>query len=90
MSGDVAHGKELYSACAACHGAAAQGNAALHAPMLSGRTDWYLMTQLRNYRAGLRGANAADSNGQQMRAMAATLTDDAALNDVVAYINTLR
>jgi cytochrome c553 len=90
VSGDAVHGKELYGACAACHGAAAQGNAALQAPALSGRTDWYLLTQLRNYRAGLRGANSADINGQQMRAMAATLTDDAALNDVVAYINTLR
>jgi cytochrome c553 len=90
VSGDAAHGKELYSACAACHGAAAQGNQALHAPALAGRTDWYLVTQLHNYRGGMRGTNADDSNGQQMRAMAATLTDDAAVNDVVAYINTLR
>jgi cytochrome c oxidase subunit 2 len=45
---------------------------------------------LHNYRAGLRGADAADSSGQQMRAMAATLADDAAVNDVVAYIDTLR
>ena len=90
VSGDAARGKELYVACAACHGAAGQGNQALHAPMLAGRTDWYLVTQLRNYRAGLRGSNPADSNGQQMRAMAATLADDAALNDVVAYINSLR
>jgi cytochrome c553 len=90
VSGDAAHGKELYSTCAACHGAAAQGNQALHAPMLAGRTDWYLATQLRNYRAGLRGTNPADSHGQQMRAMASILTDDAAVNDVVAYINTLR
>jgi cytochrome c553 len=90
VSGDAAHGKELYSTCAACHGAAAQGNQALHAPALAGRTDWYLVTQLHNYRGGMRGTNADDSNGQQMRAMAATLTDDAAVNDVVAYINTLR
>jgi cytochrome c553 len=90
VTGDAGHGKELYSTCAACHGAAAQGNQALHAPMLAGRTDWYLATQLRNYRAGLRGTNLADSRGQQMRAMASTLTDDDAVNDVVAYINTLR
>jgi cytochrome c553 len=90
VSADATHGKELFSACSACHGAAAQGNQALHAPALAGRTDWYLATQLRNYRAGRRGTDPADSNGQQMRAMAATLADDAAVNDVVAYIGTLR
>jgi len=90
VNGDVAHGQALYTACGACHGAAGQGNQSLHAPALSGSTDWYLVTQLHNYRAGLRGADPADTNGQQMRIMAATLADDAAVNDVVAYINTLR
>jgi cytochrome c553 len=90
VSGDVVHGKELYGACAACHGAAAQGNQTLQAPALAGRTDWYLLTQLHNYRTGLRGSDPADSRGQQMRAMAASLTDDAALIDVVAYVDTLR
>ena len=90
VNGDASRGKALYGACGACHGAAGQGNQSLHAPALAGRTDWYLVTQLHNYRAGLRGADAADSSGQQMRAMAATLADDAAVNDVVAYIDTLR
>jgi cytochrome c oxidase subunit 2 len=45
---------------------------------------------LHNYRTGLRGADPEDSSGQQMRAMAAALADDAAITDVVAYINTLR
>jgi cytochrome c oxidase subunit 2 len=90
VNGDASHGQALYGACAACHGTAGQGNQSLHAPALAGRTDWYLVTQLHNYRTGLRGADPADSSGQQMRAMAATLADDAAVNDVVAYINTLR
>jgi cytochrome c553 len=90
VSGDVAHGKQIYSLCAACHGSAGQGNAAVHAPALAGRTDWYLVTQLRNYRAGLRGSDPADSAGQQMRSMAGTLADDAAATDVVAYIDSLR
>jgi cytochrome c553 len=90
VSGDVAHGKQIYSLCAACHGAAAQGNPGVHAPALAQRTDWYLVTQLRNYRAGLRGSDPGDVNGQQMRAMAGTLADDAAVNDVVAYIDSLR
>jgi cytochrome c553 len=90
VTGDVSRGKTLYSPCASCHGAAAQGKPALHAPALAMRTDWYLATQLRNYRAGLRGSRHEDSSGQQMRVMAATLPDDAAVNDVVAYIDTLR
>ena len=90
VNGDAARGQALYGACGACHGAAANGNPALHAPALAGRTDWYLVTQLHNYRTGMRGADPADSSGQQMRAMAATLADDAAVNDVVAYIDTLR
>jgi cytochrome c553 len=90
VSGDAARGQALYGACGACHGTAGQGNQSLHAPALAGRTDWYLVTQLHNYRTGLRGADPADSSGQQMRAMAATLADDAAVNDVVAYIDTLR
>lgn len=90
VSGDVAHGKTLYQLCASCHGAAAQGNQSLHAPALAMRTDWYLATQLRNYRDGLRGTEKADTNGQEMRAMAASLPNDEAINDVVAYIDTLR
>jgi cytochrome c553 len=89
VSGNVAHGKALYVACAGCHGAKGEGNAQLHAPALAARSDWYLVTQLRNYRLGLRGADPHDTYGAQMRAIAATLTDDQAINDVVAYINSL-
>ncbi len=90
VTGDVVRGKRLFAQCASCHGAAGQGNESLHAQALAMRTDWYLATQLRDYRAGLRGADPDDSNGQQMRATAAALPDDAAVNDVVAYIDTLR
>jgi cytochrome c553 len=62
----------------------------LGAPALADRTDWYLVTQLRNYKTGLRGTDHRDTNGAQMRALAATLPDAQAIDDVVAYINTLR
>lgn len=87
VSGNVAKGRKLYEACAACHGAAAEGNAQLQAPALAARSDWYLVTQLANYRDGLRGADERDTLGAPMRAIAATLPDDA-IADVVAYINT--
>jgi cytochrome c553 len=89
VTGDVAAGKQLYQTCAACHGAKGEGNATLQAPALSARSDWYLVTQLRNYKQGLRGADARDTLGAQMRAVSSSLPDDKAITDVVAYINTL-
>lgn len=89
VSGDVARGRRLYETCAACHGARAEGSVALQAPALAARSDWYLVAQLRNYKLGLRGADPRDAQGAQMRAIGATLPDDQAMSDVVAYINTL-
>jgi cytochrome c553 len=90
VAGDVAHGKKLYAACASCHGAKGEGNQALNSPALAARSDWYLVTQLVNYQKGLRGADARDTYGSQMRAIVATLPDEKAITDVVAYINTLK
>ncbi len=90
VTGDAKRGKSLYAACAACHGAKGEGNATLQAPALAARSDWYLAAQLDNYRRGLRGADPRDAYGAQMRAVVASLADDAAINDVVAYINSLK
>jgi len=53
-------------------------------------SDWYLVTQLKNFQRGIRGAQPKDMYGPQMISMAAILTDDQATNDLVAYINTLQ
>lgn len=90
VAGDAARGRTLYVTCASCHGPSGEGNQTLGAPALADRTDWYLVTQLRNYKTGLRGSDQRDSNGAQMRALAETLPDARAIDDVVAYINTLR
>jgi cytochrome c553 len=90
VTGDVAHGKALYENCASCHGVKAEGNPSLQAPALASRSDWYLVTQLGNYRKGLRGVDERDTYGAQMRAIVATLPDEKAITDVVAYINTLK
>lgn len=90
VKGDVAHGKSLYAGtCASCHGETAQGNEGMQAPALKGVSDWYLLKQIKAFRNGWRGTAADDTSGAQMRAMAMTLPDDAALNDVVAYIASL-
>lgn len=90
IKGDVARGRQLYAACAACHGERGQGSEAIGAPALASRTDWYLMTQLANYANGIRGADPADAYGAQMKAAVTTLGDRQQMQNVVAYINTLR
>lgn len=87
--GDVAAGQQLYAVCAGCHGALGEGNAALHAPKLAGQGDWYLRRQLANYKLGARGTHEGDVFGKTMAPMAATLADEAAIHNVVAYIRTL-
>jgi len=87
--GDAAVGQALYAVCSACHGAQGEGNLALHAPKLSGHGGWYLKRQLKNFRQGARGGGEKDTYGRQMAPMAASLADDAAIDNVVAYINTL-
>jgi cytochrome c553 len=89
VEGNVRQGRTAFQACAACHGANAQGNEALGAPALAGQNDWYLLTQLRNFRARFRGSHQEDTFGSQMVTMSKTLTDDQAVIDVVSYINTL-
>jgi cytochrome c oxidase subunit 2 len=67
--------KTTYLACAACHGDTAQGNAELGAPALAGQGAEYLQRQLQHFKSGVRGGDPRDSQGAQMKAMAAPLTD---------------
>lgn len=89
VSGDVAAGKALYAPCAACHGQQAEGIEAMAGPRLAGQNDWYMVNQLKKFRDGQRGYHDMDHGGRQMRPMVSTLPDDKAINDVVAYINSL-
>jgi cytochrome c oxidase subunit 2 len=87
--GKAKNGEALFVACAACHGTKAEGNPDTGAPPLARHDDWYLMAQLNAFRAGARGTHETDTFGQQMRAAAALLTDDAQVQDVVSHIATL-
>jgi len=75
--------------CAACHGADGKGNVQMNAPPLAGQHDWYLLAQLKKFKAGHRGLNPKDVTGGQMRPMAMTLADEQAMKNVVAHIQTL-
>jgi len=87
--GDPQRGKELYQVCAACHGQNGEGNKALNAPANGGQNEWYVIRQLKNFRAGIRGADPNDTYGIQMRPMAMSLTDEQAVEDVAAYVSLL-
>lgn len=87
-AGDAQAGEASYAPCAACHGQNGEGNLALNAPKLAGMDSWYLRRQLQNYKPGIRGSDPSDVLGAQMRGMAATLADDTAIRNVVAYIAT--
>ncbi|MEM9383690.1 MAG: c-type cytochrome [Pseudomonadota bacterium] len=89
LSGDATKGETLYAVCSACHGANGEGNDALNAPKLAGQHDWYLARQLQYFKNGARGANPDDQYGASMIGMAATLADEQAIKDVVAYISSL-
>jgi cytochrome c553 len=90
LSGDPARGAQTYTLCVACHLPDGKGSEPLNAPSLVHASDWYLVKQLHNYKAGVRGARPDDATGALMRPMAMTLADDQAIQDVVAYIMTLR
>jgi cytochrome c oxidase subunit 2 len=88
-AGNATSGGASYAVCAACHGQQGEGLVALNAPKLAGLDARYMKRQLQNYKTGLRGAHEDDVYGMQMRPMAATLANDAMIDNVIAYIQTL-
>lgn len=90
IEGDTEAGRALYErTCVACHGEQAQGIALVEAPRLSNQHDWYLLRQIENFKAGVRGAHQSDLGGAPMAGMAQMLETEEQVRDVVAYIATL-
>ncbi len=89
VDGDIELGKQAYETCIPCHGEFGQGAQALDAPRLSRQHDWYIVRQLENFRAGIRGTHQSDIYGAQMRIMSQMLESDERVRAVAAYIATL-
>jgi cytochrome c oxidase subunit 2 len=87
--GDAARGQTLYTVCIACHGLDGAGNEALGSPPINHQSDWYMLTQLQHFKAGVRGTAPGDVQGALMRPMSMTLADEQAMKDVIAFIVTL-
>jgi cytochrome c oxidase subunit 2 len=88
-AGNAAIGAAQFTVCAACHGPQGEGNSTMNGPKLAGQADWYLKRQIMSYKKGLRGAHEDDAIGRAMIGMVATLVDEAAVDNVVAHIQTL-
>ena len=90
LKGDAAAGKAKYATCLACHGVNGEGNPAMKSPSLTGLPDWYIVTQLKNFKSGARGGDAAkDANGAIMAMQSKALTEKD-MKDVAEYIKTLK
>jgi len=87
--GDPAKGAEIYKLCIQCHGEDGMGKQELNSPRLAHSSDWYLLTSLEKFKAGIRGTNPKNANGLLMRGMALSLADEQAIKDVISYIETL-
>ena len=87
--GDPARGEVYYKVCTTCHGPQAAGDRKQKAPPLTNSSDWYMLTQLKKFKAGIRGTDPRDIPGLLMRPMAMTLVDEQAMKDVIAYITSL-
>jgi cytochrome c553 len=62
--------------CVNCHGDKGQGKEELKSPSIAGLPAWYIEEQFRKFREGKRGAHLDDVPGQQMNAIAKTLTEE--------------
>ncbi|MBM88392.1 MAG: cytochrome-c oxidase [Gammaproteobacteria bacterium] len=91
VTGDIDNGRNIYqNNCAACHLDDGNGTWYTDAPGLAGMSDWYFVTQISNFGAGIRGLHPNDHYGEQMVSMATAMSDLSEIEDVAAYINTLR
>ena len=61
--------------CAACHGAAGEGNKALGAPALTQLSADYIARQLNHFVSGVRGAADGDNAGKRMALSVANLSE---------------
>ncbi|MEP4487149.1 MAG: c-type cytochrome [Halioglobus sp.] len=90
-SGDAQQGSVFYKEnCRDCHGGAAQGIVSIYAPNLIVLQDWYIRNQIAAYRGGWRGNAQSSTRAKHMRSMAGVFTEQQELENVIAWLNTIR
>ncbi len=86
-SGPAPEGAAAYQACAGCHGEAAVGNAAVHAPPLAGQNAWYLRKRMQALKTS--AGSGEDASLLAMRATLNGLDGDGALDQLSTYLAAL-
>ncbi len=89
IEGNASRGERLYNNCKDCHGKQGEGVYTTRAPRLAGQHDWYLKEQIENFQEGIRGSHSGDMYGMQMMMMSKTLQSEQAIDDLIAFINSL-
>jgi cytochrome c oxidase subunit 2 len=87
--GNAERGKTFFAVCTTCHGANGEGMKEMNAPKIAGQEASYLVRQLQNFKAGIRGSDARDVYGRQMAPIVQVLPDDQAIEDIAAYLSSL-
>jgi cytochrome c oxidase subunit 2 len=82
----VKKGELLFETCKACHGPNGEGNANIEVPAIAGMPEWYVISTLKKFKHGIRGAHADDRTGLQMRPMARQLIKE---EDLLAVAKTV-
>ena len=88
--GDAKKGKVHYTTkCIHCHGMRGEGysNPALPAPRLLGQSDFYIVDQIKSFKAGHRDTGTPAN--MQMKAMSNLLVTEDDMKDVAAYLRSL-
>jgi uncharacterized protein len=87
--GDAKIGKTKFLLCATCHGQKGEGyvNPAIPAPRIAGQADFYIVDQIKSFKAGHRGNDTP--GGMQMKAMSGMLVTENDMKNVAAYLKSL-
>jgi len=88
---DISNGAKIYTKnCRACHLEDGSGTWYTEAPALAGMSDWYFVNQINSFRSKIRGAHPNDLYGEQMVWMSTAMANQDEVEDVAAYLNSLR
>jgi len=82
-------GEALFGLCAQCHGESGEGSQVFGAPAIAGLPLWFVQSQLRKFRAGMRGKHFDDLEGMRMRPMALSLRNDEDIDAVANHVASL-
>ena len=74
--------------CVSCHGEDGRSSPNGMAPSIAGQKTWYVVRQLSDFKAGLRGTHKSDLRGRMMRPQAQPLSDEQ-IRVLADYVSTL-